>query len=55
MWRAIFKGSHGGELDRVEGKTEEDMKDALRDKLHTVGNCWDLNGGDTIEIEEIED
>lgn len=55
MWRAIFKNSDGGELDRVEGKTEDELKEKLRDALHTVGPDWSLSAGDTIEIVDAED
>lgn len=55
MWRAIFSG-RGGELDRVEARSEEDLKEALRDKLHSVGSdTWTLSAGDTITIEGPEE
>lgn len=50
MWIATLNGT-GGELDRVTGKTEDDLKEALRDKLHPVGSHgWSLAEGDTIAI-----
>lgn len=55
MWRAILRNSVGGELDVVEGQTEDDLKERLRDRLHPVGNGWILSSGDTITFESRED
>lgn len=52
MWTAVLKNSSGGELDRVTGRDEDDLKEELRDRLHPVGTGWSLASGDTIEILE---
>lgn len=54
MWKAVFKGSLGNELDTVSSKTEEGLKRLLREKIRPeIG--WTLAKGDTIEIENDED
>lgn len=54
MWKAVFKGGHGGELDSVSSKTEEGLKRLLREKIRPdIG--WTLAKGDMIVIENDED
>lgn len=54
MWIAVFKNSAGGELDRVEAKTEGALKEKLIEQIHPdIG--WTLAKGDTIEIVDDED
>lgn len=47
-WIASFTGEHGGELDRVEGHTEEELKA----RLVAAINEWTLSNGDAINIME---